>query len=171
MKGYHTVLFEGERVDAKTKTIAPQLDGGWFNFGCAGHALAKLELTAHTESAHRHGFDLTTIDQRTTMLKMLVADYTGTGMPFTIAGMPLSWADDKGWMTQSPNITKLEAAWTPSGAACLEAPRGQMHWSPALAAAFPDTNGDIELALGDARPRLCGDNNLDGFHLVTENIP
>ena len=84
MNGYHTVLFEGERINAAAKTIDPRLDIDWFNIGCAGHTLAKLELTGHTEVAHYVGFT-TTIDQRQTMLKMLVADYTGSGIPYTIA--------------------------------------------------------------------------------------
>ena len=173
MNGYHTVLFEGERINAAAKTIDPRLDVDWFNIGCAGHALAKLELTGHTEVAHYAGF-ATTMDQRQTMLKMLVADYTGSGIPYTIAGMPLSWADDNGSMKHLPMITGIESRWTKYGADCLEEPRTKAHWSAAVAAAFPGTNGDVEAEMGTKRPPTCKDLDwtlFDGYHLVTANPP
>jgi hypothetical protein len=110
---------------------------------------------------------------RQTMLKMLVADYLGGGMPFTIAGMPLSWADDAGMMKHLTSVTKLESRWTKDGAVCLDVPRGVAHWSPELAQAFPNTNGDIEAELGAKRPPECKNPDMmatDGYHLVTANV-
>ena len=63
----------------------------------------------------------TTVDNM--VYKMLVADYTGSGIPYTIAGMPLSWADDNSSMKHLPMITEIESRWTKYGADCLEEPR------------------------------------------------
>jgi hypothetical protein len=172
MNGFHTVLFEGDRIDAAAKTIDPRIDTDWFNLGCAGHTLAKLELTGHTEVASYRGYP-TTIAQRQTILKMFVADYTGTGIPYTVAGMPLSWADDNHWMVHQPDLTKIESRWTKDGAECLEQPRGAAHWTQELADAFPLTNGDIELELGEKRPGSCKNpswDEFDGIHLITVNV-
>jgi hypothetical protein len=167
--GYHSVLFEGERIDAGSKTISQTLDYNWFNIGCAGHALAKLELTGHTFASSGYGFS-STIDERQTILKMFVADYTGTGVPFTIAGMPLSWADDHGTMQHQQMITSIESRWTPKGAICLDEPRTKAHFSQKVIDAFPDTSGDVVAAMGDRVPPHCKNpdwNQLDGYHLVT----
>ncbi|HEY0251101.1 MAG TPA: ADYC domain-containing protein [Kofleriaceae bacterium] len=131
MNAYRTVVFEGERIDATTKTISPALDSRWFNLGCAGGTLAKLDLTGHTEAMRAQGFS-TTIPERQAMLKMLSADYCGDGTPLTVGGEPLRWADDHGTMTYTqaplpPALIQLEARWTAGGAFCLNTPRLVAH--------------------------------------------
>jgi hypothetical protein len=122
---YHSLVFEGERIDPTTKTINPTIDTSWFNIGCAGHALAKMAVNAQTEAAKlAFGFN-TTIADRQTFLKMVTGDYCGGGHSFTVSGQPLQWTDWRGYTqyVSSPINLALEARWTPSGAACLNQPR------------------------------------------------
>jgi hypothetical protein len=179
LNGEHTLLFEGERIDAGTKTISATLDSSWFNLGCAGHTLAKLDLTGHTQAASYAGFQ-TTIPERQTMLKMFAADYCGNGIPFTVAGQRLSWADENGWMQHKPGVT-IEARWTPSGAACLETARIDANPTDLSKQVFP--NGALAAMLEycprSLIPRKCSDldpPNTDpydfaGTHLVSANPP
>lgn len=125
---YHTLLFEGDRIEQDTKHDTG-IDNAWINLGCAGSALAKLALTGHTEAAHHAGTFETTMSERTTMLKMLAGDYCGDGFPFTVAGQPLNWIDDKGTMKLLTAKDKLvfEARWDENGATCLNKPRVDVH--------------------------------------------
>jgi ADYC domain len=115
------VFFEGDRVDTERMTIDPRVDLDWFNIGCAGHTLAKLHLTRNSTAsrAAQHGHSH---PDRQATLKMFVADYCGTGKPFTVAGQPLSWSDG-GVMPFYGEPFSLEARWTMDGAACLDEPR------------------------------------------------
>jgi hypothetical protein len=174
MNAFHTLVFEGERIDATTKVIT-NASSTWFNLGCAGHALAKLALTGHTKAAAANGF-VTTLDERQTMIRMLIGDYCGRGIPFTIAGEPLGWKDDHGWMAYPPTIVPgLEARWTPNGARCLEEPRLQVTTHPQMAIAFPE-GIDAAIAAECARPPTCTSlgesgnaDDLEGAHLVSAN--
>jgi hypothetical protein len=121
MNEFHTLVFEGDMIDAEHKYVRSTIDNTVVNFGCAGSALAKQHLTGHTEVALRQGF-ATTISERTANLKMFAADYCGNGTPYTVAGQPLQWADHRGWVdVQGAPIR--EALWTSSGAACFNTPR------------------------------------------------
>ncbi len=170
MNTYNAVVFEGERIDAAKKAIDPALDKYWFNVGCAGSTLAKLQLTGHTEASEADGFS-TTIDERQTMLKMLSADYSGTGQPFTVAGQPLRWADDHGTMTVDPLGNALEAEWTPKGASCLNTPRLTANSTPNGQTYFPYTPGElltqIKTACGGALPPPC--TSTPTMHLRSYN--
>lgn len=173
---YRTLLFEGDRIDADHKWVTG-VDTSWFNLGCAGSALAKMALTGHTEAAHvAHQFD-TSRDERQTMLKLLTADYCGGGKSFTVAGQPLNWRDDRGTMKllaqlmTPPQPLVREARWTPSGAACLDAPRIDAHWTAAGEAEFGSDVYDQVMALCP-RP-ACSGNTLEteGYHLLSATIP
>lgn len=125
MNVVHAVVFEGERIDRTTKTISTAIDTSWFNIGCTGHALAKLAANGVTESARlAFGFN-TSIPDRQAFLRMLTADYCGTGRTFTVSGQPLQWIDWHGYTqyVSSPANLALEARWTASGAACINTPR------------------------------------------------
>jgi hypothetical protein len=173
MNAYYSVLFEGDRVDAASKTIEKTPDTRWFNIGCAGSTLAKMFLTGHTEASRAHGFD-TSWEQRQTMLKMLSGDYCGTGTPFTVAGVPLDWKDDKEWMEYISN-SELEARWTPDGAACLNTPRIKASQHPDGLAVFPDVTTEIEAecATKGISLRRCDDpqDAFLGNHLLSANPP
>lgn len=121
MDRFQSVLFEGDRIRALDKTVYG-LDVNWFNIGCAGHALSKMHVTAHTHAAQAAGFT-TTRDDRTTMLKMLAADYCGDGSSFTVPGVQLTWADARDTMNFSPMFAPVEARWSTRGAECLDTPR------------------------------------------------
>jgi ADYC domain-containing protein len=173
MNQYYTVVFEGDQLHADTKTVDPVTDRQWITFGCAGSAPAKLHLTGHTYAASSAGFT-TTIDERTTILKMFVGDYCGTGVPFTVAGQPLTWKDDHDWMAISGYPTStLEARWTVKGAACLNTPRVVAHPTNASEAEFPASLGGVEAAIQGTcpRPPPCTDNSLKngGYHMISVN--
>jgi hypothetical protein len=198
MNGQHVVFFEGDRIDANRIEVTG-LDEDWFNIGCAGHALAKLHLSGHTHGAMVDSTD-TMIDtyagtkgpHRTTYLKMISGDYCGTGRPFTIAGMPLNWADIKTYDTgvaghwlkfendngASPNNLEIEARWSEKGATCLNAPRvdhnlsahpeGKMTYDPM---GFADLEEAIKAEC--SRPAKCvpdDEYEHDKHHLVSANI-
>lgn len=177
MWGEHTVLFEGERIEAEPKLIEDEIDESWFNLGCAGHALAKLYLTGHTHAAQSAGF-ATSIGERQAMLKMFAADYCGTGFPFTVAGVALSWKDEYGWMKHSSRSVTLEARWSKDGPTCLETPRADANPTVESLSVFPS---GVEAAIEEmcGRPQRCSEldepnedpHDLAGSHVVSANPP
>jgi hypothetical protein len=173
MNVYHSVVFEGDRIDAPTKTVSPTIDNDWFNIGCAGHVLAKLYLEGHVEAARGDGFT-TDQHQRQTLLKMFSADYCGKGFPFTVSGQRLSWKDDLGWMSHLPGPMKVEARWNENGAVCLNTPRVDQNPTALSISEFGASVLD-EMAANCAPgtiPPPCSDSDVnatDGMHLVTAN--
>ncbi|HEY5925222.1 MAG TPA: ADYC domain-containing protein [Kofleriaceae bacterium] len=119
MQEGETLVFEGDRIDPGPKTMSGSADDAWFNFGCAGHTLAKLRLTRNTV-AHNNDWQ-----GRQATLKLLVADYCGNGTPYTVAGTPLRWRSDD--MEYYPGAGGIEARWTKNGAECLSVPRLLLH--------------------------------------------
>ena len=165
----HAVVFEHDVIDAETLRVTG-LDSMRFNIGCAGHALAKLHLSGHTQGAAAQGF-ATTQAQRTTFLKMITADYCGTGDPFTVAGQPLNWTDSRGWMRYASNNPTLEARWTEHGATCLNTPRVVAHPTPEATELFGDTNAEFNAAIAEIcpRPRPCVGDDFAKHHILSAN--
>jgi hypothetical protein len=171
MDRYHALVFEGERIDAARKTVGATLDARWFNIGCAGSTLAKLHLTGHTQAAESDGFS-TTIRERQTMLKMLSADYCGSGRAFTVGGQPLHWVDDHGTMTVGLFGNYTEADWTANGASCLDTPRVVANPTATSLAHFPDAAtvaAEIYDACRGAPPPPCTGAMASGIHLRSYN--
>jgi hypothetical protein len=174
MTALTVVMFEGDRIDSDKKTVSTTIDPTWFNLGCAGHAIAKLALTGHTEAARNDGY-VTTTQERQAMLKMLVGDYCGRGVAFTGPGERLYWRDDRHWMDYlGPVHPVVEARWTPSGAACLgvNVPRLDVNAPPVMWP--PGLPMPVMPAIHMACPALgwCSDldpAHQDGFHLVSAN--
>jgi len=180
MNPFWVVLFEGDRINADKKLVyadgsTSAANNDWFNIGCAGHALAKLHLNRHTQSSRPAG-DSVDLGERTTFIKMVTADYCGDGTPFTFAGEPLVWKDDRNWLSfyVPPAAGSVEARWSKDGATCLEEPRLLNSTNPQVPVVFPD----IELAIKNqcARPPKCtaigedaDPNKLYGKHLVSAN--
>jgi hypothetical protein len=166
---FHTLLFEGDRIIA-SKKLDTAIDTMWFNLGCAGSALAKMALTGHTEaSLNAHTFE-TKLKDRQAMLKLLSADYCGDGTPFTVAGQPLSWSDDKGTMKLAAVPLELESRWTDEGAACLERPRVDVNPTSLGTDTFGGDIYDQVLNHCPAQmPPACSDTSFStsGFHLVS----
>lgn len=181
MNTHHTIVFEGDQIDAAKKTVASSINTDVVNFGCAGSALAKMALTAHNEVGAHHGYG-TSPAERTTILKMFSADYCGDGTPFTVGGQKLQWADNQQWMTVQP-FAQLEARWTPTGPACLNVPRIDKNPTPLSQSTFPSGAVDaIEshmILAPDGTQHLCqlpppcpaGSSAYQpgGFHLISSN--
>jgi len=171
MLEFHTLLFEGDRIDAKPKRDTG-VDNKWFNLGCAGSALAKMALTGHTEASRNAGTFNTSLDERQAMLKLFAGDYCGDGTPFTVAGQPLSWADDANTMQLDAVPLQREARWYEKGPACLDAPRIDVNPTPLGTSTFatPPTIYDQVIAHCPAQlPPPCSGGTLDtaGFHLIS----
>ncbi|HRC58677.1 MAG TPA: ADYC domain-containing protein [Kofleriaceae bacterium] len=156
------ILFEGDRIDTSRMSIAAGFDADWFNIGCAGHTLSKLHLTRNTSAsrASTYGHNLAS---RQATLKLLAADYCGTGRPFTVAGQPLAWRDPQQVMAFYSGASVLEARWNEHGATCLHKPRLLRPASAAGAQLFPD----IWQAIASECPNLlsspCQDLDIQSF--------
>lgn len=115
-----SILFEGDRVDMARLTMNAEPAWNWFNIGCAGHTLAKLYLTRNTIASQLlpQPWYQTQQPARQATLKLLTADYCGSGRPFTVAGQKLVWKGGAmgDYMRQPAN---LEARWDQNGARCL----------------------------------------------------
>jgi ADYC domain len=151
-----TLVFEGTRFDPDTMTDRQTFDADWFNFGCAGHTLAKMRLTRNTAP------DNLDWRSRQATLKLLVADYCGTGTPFTVAGVPLRWKG--GLMYYFTPPTAVEARWTEAGATCLGTPRLLQLDPPSEY--FPDLLGSILAECPSIR--FCSGPELDVDYTGTE---
>ncbi len=172
MADFYAVLFDGDRFDIDAiKVTADQRS--WFNIGCAGHALAKQHLLAHTTSGARAFNKTVTLAQRTANLKMITADYCGGGHPFTVPGQPLLWKDENNWYNSvAPGYT-IEARWNENGATCLDIPR--VDYSVEGSPIFP--NGvepllDPQWGWCASRPPPCTGTTADfqGAHLISANV-
>jgi hypothetical protein len=135
----NVIFFRGDRYKAAEKTeweTGPQ--DSWFNVACAGTAIAKLHFLHHTLAGAynplNNSFDrMTTWVQRQTMLKLITADYCGSGHSYTVNGTPLRyyWATAvHRWHSpyppdSGPNSGHWESIWKSDGsrALCLSAPR------------------------------------------------
>jgi hypothetical protein len=173
MDSVASVVFENDNIDSHKKTVSLRGEKHWFNIGCAGHALAKLHLSGHTTGAQNDEGFHTTEQERQATLKMITADYCGTGYAFTVAGQPLQWTDQHGWNTYTIGFAgKKEAEWTEKGASCLNEPRINANPTVPGLAAFPDVELDIKNECGGRRPDPCADADalvLNGSHIISSN--
>jgi hypothetical protein len=142
------VIYRGDYYD-DTYSVRDQpkpdrrtLDNDLFNIACSGTSLFKLHLLRHT-SASASAAVSTTVAQRQAILRLLAADYCGTGHPFTVDGMPI----ELGFATTKYDVTaasgyrlsgtgSTDAFWSESGASCVGVPRLARAMSAADAAAF-----------------------------------
>lgn len=144
----HALVYEGDRIDSYARKLKQwDPDPRWFNLGCGPDALVKLRLSRSTLLTNKADWRLT---QAT--LKMLSADYCGTGTPFTTTGEPLVWQSLSGMQLRS-SATSMEARWNEDGARCLDEPRAFNTRLPSLSAAFPDIERAIANECG--RPPPC----------------
>jgi hypothetical protein len=131
-KIHSALVYQGDHLDAWYRKVSAPASPTLFNLACAGTAMAKLHLTRHTWASNYSGAYPTDLGQRTAMLKMITADYCGTGFSFTVDGHPLRWMDSTTWPRPAINvdttvppkdIVSVEAIWGPTGAVCLDVPR------------------------------------------------
>lgn len=161
------LLFSGDRIDDTSKTMLAE-DPLWFNFGCAGHTLAKLHLTRNTAASRTPTVTPAPVEGRQATLKLLVGDYCGTGRTFTVAGQPLEW---KGRPDNARNtyfepgyISSVEAYWDANGATCLTVPRMVGSTTKGAAEAFPNVWEQIneECRAADRQLLSCGERESWG---------
>jgi hypothetical protein len=132
---HYAVVFRGDRyVPDRKRLMVNDVNSGWSFIACNGSAASKLHLWRHTYAG---GFDNsgnlvygTSLEQRTTLLKAITADYCGNGIDtFTKRGTPLAFATarEPTRYPQSPrsmaDMVTFEAMWGPSGAYCIDHPR------------------------------------------------
>lgn len=117
-----TVVFTaGERYDDASKTVIPN-QPKFVSVFCRAHVGAKLKFMGYDPS---DGYN-STPETRQAGLKMLSADYCGTGKSFTKLGTPLDWQDAPLEHFDASMLTvgaRLEARWDDAGALCLNAAR------------------------------------------------
>jgi hypothetical protein len=117
------VVLGGETYDNTTKTVNAGMDR-WFTIGCAGSAAAKLRLLNYGPQSDLDGHGQpATVAQRQAALKMITADYCGSGVSHTQNGTPLQWEDAAGTVSLDGPQGALEAVWTSKGALCVDTTR------------------------------------------------
>lgn len=135
------LVYRGDKYSPDEKrVIASDEKSKWAFLACAGSGGAKLHLHRHTlAGSYRYlGGDApprgpaeyqTTLDDRTTLMKAITADYCGDGTSHTIAGVPLVYAANKPWWPPRgwspaamvpPAVRSIDAIWTPGGARCID---------------------------------------------------
>jgi hypothetical protein len=163
------LVFEGDHYDPETKTVQHGRKG-WFNLACAGTAGAKMHLLRHTEAGSiKMGPNkrITSLGERTAMLRMITADYCGNGSTFTVNGHPLLYGDINKWYPLNPSdprIDTFEAAWGPNGPLCITKPR--LYCPPTVQSAC-----SIELDRSFTLPPPCPTNGTfpAGTHVISAN--
>lgn len=121
-----SVLVAEERYKWETKEIHTIGEDarGWFNIACYGNALYKMKFMGYDPNPSLDNPYSSLPEDRQATLKMLTADYCGTGESFTETGTALYWLNAEGWSDNAvpPNST-FEAYWNGAGALCLDMPR------------------------------------------------
>lgn len=171
MEPGEVLAFEGDRIDVIRKTMNAEPDLDWFNFGCAGSAAAKLYLMGETVATQPHPLDDASWQERQAMLKMLVADYCGTGRAFTVHGEPLLWQGGRISYALSPS--SLEARWNANGAICLGMPRLEVYPDPGVGASSDLTTAIASECGSHILPECLNTDpwNYDGAVVVSANRP
>lgn len=128
----NAVIFRGDVYNDANYTVADQTGSDdTFNIVCLGTAISKLHLLRHTNASHPGTPDGQAQPQRQSMLRLLTADYCGTGHPFTIDGLPIRMKFDAAKFHLSSDAgydmtgaSSIDAAWDDAGAKCIDTPRG-----------------------------------------------
>lgn len=113
---WFTLLF-GEIYDPATNTVVPAPDT--VSIACVGEAAAKMKLMDYGPNGARKASE----DERTATLRMITADYCGTGHSFTATGMQVAWRNVDSTVLPPFKENVMEAKWGPGGALCLDQPR------------------------------------------------
>ena len=117
------VILGGETYDLDSKTVVPD-QPRWLTLACAGSAAAKMRLMNYGPQSDFDGAgNPATVAQRQATLKMLTADYCGTGHSYTENGVPLQWENQGGTVVSPDTSGASEAIWSAAGALCLDATR------------------------------------------------
>jgi len=110
-------LIAGETYDGTNEVVPNQ--SAWVTLACVGQAAAKMKMLGYGPNGPRGA----TVDERQATLRMITADYCGTGHSFTASGVHVAWRDAAATVDPPFAEDKLEAKWGPAGATCLNKPR------------------------------------------------
>lgn len=117
-------ILGGETYNLTTKTVNATGTSRWFTIACPGSAADKLRLLGYGPQSDFDGTGLpASVDQRQATLKMITADYCGTGTSYTQNGTMLQWDNAAGTVAMEGPLGAIEAVWTRNGAVCLDATR------------------------------------------------
>jgi len=113
----------GETYDLTTKEVNANMNR-WFTLACAGSAAAKLRLMNYgPQSDFNNTGNPASVSSRQAALKMVTADYCGTGTSYTQNGTPLQYEDAPGTVAVEGTPGDVESVWTEDGALCLDTTR------------------------------------------------
>jgi hypothetical protein len=113
----------GETYDLDDKEVNPGMTR-WFTLACAGSAAAKLRLMNYGPQSDFDGNgNPASVASRQAALKMVTADYCGTGTSYTQNNTPLQYEDAPGTVAVEGTPGDIEAIWTDAGALCLDTTR------------------------------------------------
>ena len=122
-------ILAGETYDNDLKLVNPNT-GTWISFACRDQAawkMKRLSYGPHGDLVSNNPLTPATLDQRQSTLKMLTADYCGTGHSFTVTGTQIYWRNFANTVVHLPLMykftTQVEALWDADGAICLTKPR------------------------------------------------
>jgi hypothetical protein len=117
-------LISGEIYRRDEKVVIPE-QPGWVTLACEDEAVFKMKLMNYGPSDDFDNGAPASPDQRQATIKMITADYCGTGESFTAQGTPLLWKN-AGETVSTGNLppgAAIEARWDRNGAVCLGRPR------------------------------------------------
>ena len=171
------VIFRGDYYDDATYTVSGQpppdrgnLDNDLFNIACSGTSIYKLHRMRHTAASASPSFT-TVPPQRTTLLRLLAADYCGIGHPFTQDGVELQLGFGNGPYDVTLasgyrlSSTSIDGQWNAGGARCIGTPRLARAMTPDVAKAFVQEIHDT----CPARPFGCGSTRLATDYATSAN--
>ncbi|MDC0720499.1 ADYC domain-containing protein [Nannocystis bainbridge] len=116
-------LIRGQTYDREDRRV-DLIDPDWVTFACLGEAAFKAKSLGYSQSRIFPGTSApATRAQQDATLKMITADYCGTGHSFTEQGVAIDWQNRAASVTPAATPGDLEAVWGPDGALCLEEPR------------------------------------------------
>ncbi|MFZ6182375.1 ADYC domain-containing protein [Nannocystis pusilla] len=117
-------IVRGELYDDETKDIT--VNGEWITIACELNAVYKLKRLGYGPNQNFPGSSApATLDQRQATLRMITADYCGTGHSFTEFGTQVGWVNDAETVPSAYGTAwaDVEALWDEDGAICLSNPR------------------------------------------------
>jgi hypothetical protein len=127
-------LVPGETYEQGIVTAAPRS----VTIACVGEAVAKMKLM----DFHPQGLRGASASDRQATLRMITADYCGTGQSFTETGTPVAWRDVQGLVKPPHGENVMEALWDEHGAICLSTPRLAETSEVAAVCSIPTCEGE-----------------------------
>ena len=118
-------IIPGQTYDREHKLVDITNDPNWVTFACADEAAYKAKRLGYDPNIRFAGTNQpASVAQQNATLKMITADYCGTGHSFTAQNTELWWQNDVATVTLPNNVVSMvEAVWTDAGALCLDTPR------------------------------------------------